>query len=103
MKHLFFLFVVCCLCAVGANAQVSGAMNSQAHALVMSGNPQHASHSAMSQEHSLMERSGMVSAHGNRPLWEFMPEATVVPLGDSARVLRKEHVGAKKAVRVWSN
>ncbi len=103
MKDLFFLFVVCCLCAVGANAQVGGAMNSQAHALVMSGNPQHASQAAMSQGHSLMERSGTVSAHGERPLWEVMPEATVVPLGDSARVLRKEHVGAKKAVRVWSN
>jgi hypothetical protein len=103
MKNFFFLFVVCGLCAVGANAQVSGATSSQAHALVMSGNPQHASQAAMAQEHSLMERSGTLSAHGQRPLWELMPEATVVPLGDSARVLRKEHAAAKKAVRVWSN
>jgi len=27
----------------------------------------------------------------------------VVPLGDSARMLRKEHAGAKKADIVWNN
>jgi hypothetical protein len=104
MKNLVFLFVVCALCSVGAVGQVSGGtMNSQAHALVMSGNPQHASQTAISAEHSLIGRSTTISAHGERPLWEVMPEAPVVPLGDSARALRKEHAAVKKAVIVWSN
>lgn len=104
MKNLVFLLVVWVFCAVGAVAQVSGGtMSSQAHALVMSGNPEHASQTAMATEHSLMENSGTTSAHGERPLWEVMPEAPVVPLGDSARALRKEHAAAKKAVKVWSN
>ena len=52
MKNLVFLFVVCALCSVGAVGQVGGGtMNSQAQALVMSGNPQHASQTAMSAEH----------------------------------------------------
>jgi len=101
MKNLVFLFVVC---SVGAVGQVSGGtMNSQAHALVMSGNPQHASQTAMSAEQSLIGHSTTFSAHGERPLWEVMPEAPVVPLGDSARALKKEHAAAKKAVIVWSN
>ena len=92
MKNLVFLFVVCTLCTVGAVGQVGGGtMNSQAHALVMSGNPQHASQTAMSAEHSLIGNSTITSAHGERPLWE------------SARALRKEHAVAKKAVIVWSN
>ena len=103
MKNLVFLLVVCAL-SVGAVGQVGGGtMNSQAHALVMSGNPQHASQTAMSAEHTLMGRSTTISAHGERPLWEVMPEAPVVPLGDSSRAVRKEHVAAKKAVIVWSN
>ena len=104
MKNLVFPFVVCTLCTVGVVGQVGGGtMNSQAHALVMSGNPQHASQTAMSAEHSLIGNSTITSAHGERPLWEVMPEAPVVPLGDSARALRKEHAADKKAVIVWSN
>jgi hypothetical protein len=104
MKNLVFLFVVWVFCAMGTMAQVSGsAVSGQAHPLVMSGNPQRASQAALAVEHNLMERSGATYAKGERPLWEVMPEAPVVPLGDSARALRKEHAAAKKAVRVWSN
>ena len=38
-----------------------------------------------------------VSAHGVRPLWEVAKPAYVAPLGDSARMLRQEHMSAKKA------
>jgi hypothetical protein len=103
MKHLFFLFVVCVVCAAGANAQVSGSISSQAQPWTISGNPQHATQTDMATPYSLMERSGTVSAHGERPLWEFAIEAPVVPLGDSARELRKEHAAAKKAAKVWTN
>jgi len=103
MKNLVFLVMVCACVAVGANAQVSGSINGEAHPLVMSGHQAHASQTALSVEHNLMERSTITSGKGERPLWEVMPEATEVSLGDAARALRKDHAAAKKAVRVWSN
>ena len=50
-----------------------------------------------------METSINVQAHGVRPLWEVATPAYVVPLGDSARMLKKEHMSAKKAEIVWNN
>jgi hypothetical protein len=104
MKNLVFLFVVCVLCSMVAGAQVSaGAISSEAHALVMSGHPQQATQTALSFERNLMGHSTSTAVRGERPLWEVMPETPAVPLGDTARALRKEHATAKKAVRVWSN
>jgi hypothetical protein len=51
----------------------------------------------------IMEQSINVSAHGVRPLWEVHIPSSSVPLGDSARMLRKEHMDAKKAEIVWDN
>ena len=68
-----------------------------------------ASHEARAQQQGMgvtqdiMEQSANVSAHGVRPLWEVHVPSSVVPLGDSARVLRKEHMYAKKAEIVWNN
>ena len=44
-----------------------------------------------------------VQAHGVRPLWEVAKPSEPVPLGDAARLLRKEHAAAKKADIVWNN
>jgi hypothetical protein len=63
----------------------------------------HASQQGMGQPQDIMEQSVNVQAHGVRPLWEFATPAHVVPLGDSARMLRKEHLSAKKADIVWNN
>src|ERR1700687_6475632 len=57
----------------------------------------HAAQQGMGQAQDIMEQSINVQAHGVRPLWEVATPAYVVPLGDSARVLRKEHTYAKKA------
>jgi len=51
----------------------------------------------------IMEQSMNVSAHGVRPLWEVHVPSSAVPLGDSARMLKKEHMYAKKAEIVWNN
>jgi hypothetical protein len=104
MKSLLPVFVVCIFGCVGAMGQVamSGA-NGQPQMLVLPDYAQHASQTGMAQSHDLMERSGTTSAHGDRPLWEFMPEPQVTPLGDSARDIRKDHAKAKKAVIVWKN
>src|SRR5437868_13834931 len=66
MKHLFFLFVVCVMCAAGANAQVSGSISSQAQPWTISGNPQRATQTDMATPYSLMERSGTVSAQDRK-------------------------------------
>ena len=105
MKTFSLLVVVCIACAAGASAQslAGSARSSQPQIFVMPEYTQHASQTSLASGHDLLEHSGVTSAHGERPLWELMPEARVTPLGDSARALRKEHVAAKKAVNLWSN
>jgi hypothetical protein len=63
----------------------------------------HASQQGMGQTQDIMESSVNVQARGVRPLWEVQTPAYVTPLGDSARMLRKEHLSAKKAEVVWNN
>ena len=63
----------------------------------------HAMQQGMGQTQDIMETSINVSAHGVRPLWEVAKPAYVAPLGDSARLLRQEHMSAKKAEIVWTN
>jgi len=66
-------------------------------------NPAHASQHEMAQEQNILEHSGYTYAQGERPLWEFGPVSQPVPLGDSARALRKQHEAAKKSEIVWQN
>ncbi|MGA9813946.1 MAG: hypothetical protein WBQ64_14265 [Terriglobales bacterium] len=63
----------------------------------------HASQTEMGRRQDIMEQSNNVQAHGVRPLWEVATPAYVVPLGDSARMLKKEHMYARKAEIVWNN
>jgi hypothetical protein len=65
--------------------------------------PSHATQQNMSQEQNLLERSNVVYAQGERPLWEVAPKSHTTPLGDIARALRKEHETAKKADVIWQN
>jgi hypothetical protein len=100
------LFVLCFFCATAAFGQASMS------ATALSNEPQvtqfvshlgHASQVGMGQVQNVMEQSFSVQAHGVRPLWEFAVPAQVTPLGDSARLLRKDHATAKKAEIVWTN
>ena len=102
MKIFFSLMVVSILCGV-ASGQAIGGGTGGAQMLVMTGNPQQATQAPMAPVQNLFERSASTSAHGERPLWEFMPEPRFVPLGDVAREQRKEHANDKKAVIVWTN
>jgi hypothetical protein len=63
----------------------------------------HATQQGMGVQQDIMETSSNVQAHGVRPLWEVATPAYVTPLGDSARLLKQEHMSAKKAEIVWSN
>jgi hypothetical protein len=59
----------------------------------------------MAQEQSLLGGAGTVTiGHGELPLWEVAPkEPPAIPLGDTARLLRKQHETAKKAQFVFEN
>jgi hypothetical protein len=92
------LFVLCLFCATAAIAQSGGAaLSGDVQVFQMASHDQHAYQRPMAQEQSLLENSGYSFAQGERPLWEVQPLAPTVPLGDIARMLRKEHATAKKA------
>ena len=50
------------------------------------------------QEQDLREQSNYIYAQGERPVWEFMPAPSFVPIADVARTLRNQHPKATKAV-----
>jgi hypothetical protein len=103
MKSTFFM--LCFLCTTAALGQSVGGptLSSQPQVFQVPSHPEHAFPQSMAQQQSLLERSGSVYARGERPLWEVAPVSRVVPLGDVARILRKEHATAKKADVVWEN
>lgn len=101
------LIVVCFVFFAGAAfAQSVGggsALSNEPQMLVMPSHQSHASETGLSAGKSLLTGSGSVSAKGERPLWEVAPNVVPVPLGDSARALKKEHAEARKAQVTWVN
>ncbi len=96
------LFALLLLCGTAAFGQAAGvSVSSEPQPLQMPSHQQHASQHPMEREQSLLITSNSdTSARGERPLWEAgaKPPAEI-PLGDVARMLRVEHVTAKKAVK----
>src|SRR5262249_2507614 len=100
------LSVVCAFCGTGAMAQVGGSITSApaTSPFVISGHVQRASQTAMASSQNLIGHFSTSASKGERPLWEVMPTpAPEVPLGDIARLMRKEHETAKKASVSWTN
>ena len=98
------LFALCLLFATAALGQSADtALSSEPQVFRLSGHPEHATQQPLGQEQSLLENSSYTYAQGERPLWEVSPLSHTTPLGDTARILRKEHEMAKKADIVWSN
>lgn len=97
---LFFIFGV-----VGASAQVAGgALSAQPQIFEVPSHPQRAAQQPAAREESLFEISTVTSAKGELALWEAPRQVTyVMPLGDVARLYRKEHEVMKKAVLVKEN
>jgi len=93
------VFVLCFFCTTLALGQSGGSLGGAvlASSIQMESHPEHASQRAMAEEHSILEHSNFYYAQGERPLWEFPTLAHHVPLGDIARMLRREHATAKKA------
>jgi hypothetical protein len=103
MKTLFF--VVCVLAATAAFGQTASVIPSQAYPITISDHPQHASQHSMAGEQSILETNCNLSAHGERPLWEFAPTKVEIPLGDIARELRRQRdvFAVKKSNNVVEN
>jgi hypothetical protein len=100
------LFVLCLFGATTAFGQASAvgsSLSSQPVIAEFVSHPEHAASHAMGQEQNLREQSGYVYAQGERPLWDVVRALHAMPLGDSARLLRKEHARAKKAQIIWEN
>ncbi len=95
------LFVLCFLCATAAFGQsVGGALTGppMSSTVQMTDHPQHALQTPMGLEQSLLGHSNYVIAEGERPLWEVQPPSLQpMPLGDVARMYRKDHELVKKA------
>jgi len=93
MKTIF-----CVLCLLSA-AAVPGQVPSGNSAPTTSARPLH----IQSASHAKHANSGSASAHGETPHREAMPLKAEVPLGDTARALKKKHATAKKARKVFEN
>lgn len=93
------LFVLLILCTAAAFGQTAPVLPNQVQMVVIPDHVAHASQHDMAQERPLVggNSDNYTYAQGERPLWEFGPVSTPVPLGDIARAYRREKLGIKKA------
>jgi len=92
--------LLCLLWTLAALGQTAAVLSSQPQPLEIPSHPEHASQQPMAEEQFILTNSGFTVGHGERPLWEMSHPTQTMPLGDVARLLRKEHATAKKAVMV---
>jgi|ERR1700674_1819434 hypothetical protein len=101
------LFALCFVCFTGAAfgqaAVANSSIDSEPQVYAFRIHQGHASQQAMGQEQNLLGASGYSQAHGVIPLGEVATPSRVMPLGDAARLLKKEHAMAKKTDILWNN
>jgi len=101
MKTAFL--ILCLLLTTAAFGQYVGAsISSQPQPYQAPSHPQHATVQAMAAEQYVLAGTTYTSAQGELPTWE-LPQAPVESLGETARMLRKEHAKVKKARVVFEN
>ncbi len=98
------LFVMCVLCASVAFGQAA-TVGVSAEPVIYSfaSHPEQATRQPLAQSQNLNGGETYVYARGERPLWEVATPSQEVPLGDSARMLRQEHLTVKRAAKCWQN
>jgi len=98
------LLVLCLFTAVAAFGQASLSASSMGPTFQVAEHPGHASLQSMTQEQSLLSANSVTIGHGEMPLWEAMPEHHAAPIGEQARLLKKEHDAEKKKSHcIWVN
>jgi hypothetical protein len=95
------VFILCLFCTAACFGQAS--LSSQTQGVQIVEHPQHAAQHDMARPQDIYEHSDYAYEKGERPLYEFGPVSQPVPLGDIARVLRKQHALVKKADIIWEN
>jgi len=98
------ILILCILTTAAAFGQglIGGASsNITANPLQFPTHQQRAVQHPLGETQSILETYNFASAQGERPLWEFASKDEGTPLGDVARMLRKEHDSAPKATVVW--
>ena len=93
---LLLLFTASALFAQSAGVATRSAQPAVAQ---FESHPQRARQHVMAQEENILFNASNPSAQGERPLWEVAQPAPEIPLGDIARMLRDEHMTARKAVK----
>lgn len=99
------LLVLCLLFTTAAFGQYGGAasyISNEPQIYQSPSHPAHASVQPLAQEQSVLAGTNYSSARGERPTWD-LPQAHVVPLGDTARLFRKEHARLRKARIILEN
>jgi hypothetical protein len=105
MKVILAAF--CCLFASAAFGQaVAGGsvLSNQPYVMQMPSHPERASQQGLATPQDLLERTSFVIIQGEKSL-DVNPSAvrTSEPLGDIARLLRKQRAFSKKAETLWEN
>ena len=102
IKLLVFCFFFWVLAGTAAKAQVGGTVlsNEISGGLSFTSHSTRAAQRPTSDEQNLLGNSANLSAHGERPLWEFAQPKKEVPLGDIAREYRKQRAATVKKTAV---
>ncbi len=104
MKTAILLMLLFCATAAFSQSGVVGAvLQNQPTVLELPSHTEHASAIPLATPQYLNEPAGSSYGQGVKPLWEFPIREESVSLGEAARLLRQEHLLAKKAVKVFSN
>ena len=101
MKLTVFLFCILSAGAAFGQAIGSASLSIENNPLSFANHKRRATQHALGDSQVIMERYDANFGQGNRPLWEFAPPEDTTPLGDIARMYKKEHETAKKATFVW--
>lgn len=102
MKKIL-LMIICLLSTSAAFGQYgAGHFDSQPQVYHAPEHPLHAGFMALASEHGIVGGGSVNFAQGERPVSDF-PQAAVLPLGDAARELKKQHAQVKKSRFVWEN
>ena len=97
------LFLLCVAGAAFGQASLGAAtLSAEPQIIQESSHEARASQHTMAASQNLLHDGETLSAQGERPLWEVAPKPmATMPLGDVARMLRKEHATVKKAEVLW--
>ena len=95
MKTLLLGFFV--FGATAAFGQTASVLSNEPTPIRINDHTARASQKSLAGEQSLLISSSVISARGERPLWELMQPSEEVSLGEAARLLRQQHAVDKKA------